>query len=167
VDLSQDVDERPLKTRRGELNTLMHNVGVMYSPRHRRTFVAEEMMTAHGWPIDEASVAVTGVSTTFSRNRPRGCLTVPHARTRRSLVMQNGNGQHVNTVGGITLFCILKFPTLGDRDVNAVNCNKFNLRSASALPSPSMPARPSSIPPIASPDTFAKAFDRSCRRRTE
>ena len=145
VDCSQDPEERPLRTRSGILNVIMHNVGLMVSPIHRRSFLPLEMFVAHGWPVDELSIAASLTATTFSRRRPAGSLAIPFSRSRRSLAMQCGNGQHVNTIGGITCFVLLKFYTLGD-DVAA--SNNFHQEDAPAAPAES------------SHDRFLQAFQR-------
>jgi hypothetical protein len=109
ADLGQMPTFKPTKSKRGILNTIVRNVGIMYSGMHKKWMTTQDLWSSMGFPIDQTSVdALCGATCQFTRGAPK-----PLVRTRRSQTCQCGNSMHVNFIGAISWLLLVKLPALG------------------------------------------------------
>lgn len=114
-DLSQNPYQRPLYSKHGRLQTLIRGMGSIVIPEAEhgyRHFTAPELWTAMGFPIREDAQRVVGAACQFSDGRPRA-----KCRSTRSQRQQLGNTMHCNFIGAAILHAVLRFPSLGSRNV--------------------------------------------------
>jgi len=121
-DVQQNPDEFVVGSKRGRLSTIMKNTGILMTPSAPafveqfgppRALHWKELMTAMGFPISAAAqAACCNTSCTFSEGF-EGASTC--MRSRASLLAGCGNAMHVNCIGAVHFFVVLKFPSLGRR----------------------------------------------------
>lgn len=104
-DVNQDPSEWPMRSGRDHLNTIIKNVGLLFSWSHSRWLLPMELLTAMGFPIADEHVQAAGAPCVFSR-----CKNAPETRSHRSMSNACGNAIHVNVIGAILMIAMLFFP---------------------------------------------------------
>jgi hypothetical protein len=117
---------------------LVKSMGLIFDLKAKRPWTVEELMTSMGLPITARHQALVGTTCGFSR----GFGLTNEVRSRRAACMEVGNAMHVAVIGSCVLFCLLRFPSLGESVA---------------------PAR--AAQPDEAPSEFAQAFARLKRRR--
>ena len=106
-----DTNHNPLKrcaySSKGNLVTLISNIGVIFAPAEQgsdesdegRRFLPTELWTAQGFPVSESCIrAASGTVTQFSRGS-----AAPGCRTLNEQMKQVGNGVHMLFVGAFNV----------------------------------------------------------------
>lgn len=114
-DLSQS-EKRPLRSSKGNLPTVLKNVGLLYVPKaagaadeEGRWFIPQELFTSMGYPITQHHVELLGGTRCAFSNG----VTAPQQRSHRSMSNQCGNAMNINAIGAVQVICLLQLPQLG------------------------------------------------------
>jgi hypothetical protein len=99
------------------LHTMIMNAGITWVADWDRWIVPSELWTSQGFPITSEHIAITGVSTQFSRDQDPDLLST--RRSRNSQINQLGNTMHVNAIGAVLFAVLIRFPEIGVRSTSS------------------------------------------------
>ncbi len=114
--LNQDVHTHPQRSSEHLLPTIIRNVGILFSPMHKRWLTARELLCVQGFPaLNHLLAAATTGDTSFSLDEARPgtklspvcSFNVANAtRQRSSMAGQAGDSMSVNMIGAAIVHLI-------------------------------------------------------------
>ena len=106
-DLNQNDIKKLISPVDGHLHTIIRNCGLVWNPSLTppRWLTPQELATAMGFPVDDGSIKITGVSCWISRS-----MGAKNFRSHRSAMNQIGNSMHVNAIGSVIMATLYAYP---------------------------------------------------------
>jgi hypothetical protein len=109
--LGQHFERHPQHTRRGLLNTIIKNAGILMAPEYQRAMTPQEMLVSQAFPIypwqisTACGMPVALCSAVCSFNLDRASRSLP-PRKRTSVAGMAGNTMNVNVIGAASIWAL-------------------------------------------------------------